>query len=335
MDKIQVHPTGLVDPKDPLNPTKFLGPEALRASGGILVNQIGKRFVNELGLRDSVTNAIFNNCIPMKLNEENKIGNVISYLVMNSASVQLFQAPVFEFYKKRGFFVEYTNARDLAEKLGFEISTFQNVLINYTLAKENKIKDEFSKTVFPVAFSIEEPLFIGMVTPSIHYTMGGVAIDKNAKVLRKSNLQPIPNLYAAGEVTGGVHGGNRLAGNSLLECVVYARIAAYQATNLNQPLHLKQLQNILKQNNIIIKSKPIERIENAIKSNLIDEKFQSLFPLPIIIPDLIVNLKENQVNEAMKIIEQFNSIIFEQNKIISKVDINIDLTNPIIVLQIQ
>jgi succinate dehydrogenase/fumarate reductase flavoprotein subunit len=44
MDKVQLHPTGLVDPKDPNNPTKFLGPEALRAAGGILLNQEGKRF---------------------------------------------------------------------------------------------------------------------------------------------------------------------------------------------------------------------------------------------------------------------------------------------------
>ena len=54
MDKIQIHPTGFVDPKDPLNAVKFLGPEALRGCGGILINQHGKRFVDELGRRDHV-----------------------------------------------------------------------------------------------------------------------------------------------------------------------------------------------------------------------------------------------------------------------------------------
>jgi len=59
MNKIQVHPTGFVDPKDPLNPVKFLGPEALRGCGGILLNKKGERFVNELGRRDHVSQEIF------------------------------------------------------------------------------------------------------------------------------------------------------------------------------------------------------------------------------------------------------------------------------------
>ena len=55
MDQIQIHPTGFVDPNDPYSATKFLGPELLRGSGGILLDQTGKRFCNELGLRDYIT----------------------------------------------------------------------------------------------------------------------------------------------------------------------------------------------------------------------------------------------------------------------------------------
>lgn len=63
-----------------------------------------------------------------------------------------------------------------------------------------------------------------IITPSIHYTMGGVKINDKAQVLREDNTV-IEGLYGAGEVTGGVHGENRLAGNSLLECVIFGRIA--------------------------------------------------------------------------------------------------------------
>ena len=59
LEQVQVHPTGFVDPKDPDNQTKFLAPEALRGCGGILLNQKGNRFVDELDLRDAVTEAIF------------------------------------------------------------------------------------------------------------------------------------------------------------------------------------------------------------------------------------------------------------------------------------
>jgi succinate dehydrogenase/fumarate reductase flavoprotein subunit len=85
-------------------------------------------------------------------------------------------------------------------------------------------KDEFGKVKFGTEFKYEEEIYVGVVTPSIHYTMGGVRINENAEVLDK-NGRVINGLFAAGEVTGGVHGGNRLGGNSLLECAVFGKIA--------------------------------------------------------------------------------------------------------------
>lgn len=69
-------------------------------------------------------------------------------------------------------------------------------------------------------------LGVSTITPSIHYTMGGLEINEKAQILREVNgkTEPIVNLYGAGEVTAGVHGGNRLGGNSLLECVVCTRV---------------------------------------------------------------------------------------------------------------
>ena len=67
-----------------------------------------------------------------------------------------------------------------------------------------------------------------IITPSIHYTMGGIRINTQGQVMREDNEQ-IPGLFAAGEVTGGLHGANRLAGNSLLECAVFGRVAGKSA----------------------------------------------------------------------------------------------------------
>ncbi|CAE7750645.1 osm1, partial [Symbiodinium necroappetens] len=86
-------------------------------------------------------------------------------------------------------------------------------------------KDEFGRTVFPAGhFPIEadESFYVGEVVPVIHYTMGGIAINPEGQVLDQRG-DPIPKLYAIGEASGGVHGDNRLAGNSLLECTVFGR----------------------------------------------------------------------------------------------------------------
>ncbi len=96
-------------------------------------------------------------------------------------------------------------------------------------AQPGERTDEFGKRVFPVPFDPTQPLLAARVTPSIHYSMGGLKIDADTRVLAENGGQPIKGLFAAGEVTGGVHGKNRLAGNSLLECVVFGRIAGQNA----------------------------------------------------------------------------------------------------------
>merc|ERR1712190_72505 len=85
-------------------------------------------------------------------------------------------------------------------------------------------KDEFNRTVFPEGHwpvDLDEEFYVGKIVPVIHYTMGGIAIDTDGRVLTEANVTPIPGLFAIGEASGGVHGDNRLAGNSLLECTVF------------------------------------------------------------------------------------------------------------------
>merc|ERR1712179_548397 len=68
-----------------------------------------------------------------------------------------------------------------------------------------------------------EPFYVAIITPVIHYCMGGAEVNAKGQVMGQSG--PIAGLYAAGEVAGGVHGNNRLGGNSLLDCVVFGRVA--------------------------------------------------------------------------------------------------------------
>jgi hypothetical protein len=95
--KVQVHPTGFVDPSAPLNPTKILAAEALRGCGGILVNSAGQRFVNELGLRNKVTEEIFRCCSKLNFNGRSD-GVVVAYLILNEDAVRQFQDGAFQFY---------------------------------------------------------------------------------------------------------------------------------------------------------------------------------------------------------------------------------------------
>ncbi len=221
MEKIQVHPTGFVDPRDPLKNHKILAAENLRAVGGILLNHEGKRFVNELGLRDHVTDAIMNNCAPYAHS-----GPKVSYLVLNESAAKAFQKSALNFYITMGLVQRFETVIEWANFIGVDPEILRNTFINYAQSAARN-KDTFGKTTFPVTFSCSEPIYCMLVTPCLHYCMGGVRFDERARVIGENG--PINGLYAAGEVTGGLHGANRLAGNSLLECVVFGRIAGNSA----------------------------------------------------------------------------------------------------------
>merc|ERR1711877_45664 len=86
---------------------------------------------------------------------------------------------------------------------------------------------KFYHNVIPGSKVATEPFYVAIITPVIHYCMGGSEVNAKGQVMGKSG--PIPGLYAAGEVAGGVHGNNRLGGNSLLDCVVFGRVTAREA----------------------------------------------------------------------------------------------------------
>jgi flavocytochrome c len=219
MDKVQIHPTGFVDPKDSNNPSKILCAEVMRGVGGVLLCQ-GKRFCNELGTRDYVVS---------QMTERNKETHDESfYLLLSSAAAKKANEHV-GFYSWKGLLHKLPGVDKVEEYIKTEPGTVRQMLLQYQEDAKSGT-DAFGKTSFPDLFSTDldtEDFYVGCVTPVLHYCMGGVTINSSGQVLNEEQ-QVIPGLWAAGEVAGGVHGGNRLAGNSLLECLVYGRIIGKQ-----------------------------------------------------------------------------------------------------------
>jgi len=111
----------------------------------------------------------------------------------------------------------------LAKEMGIAVSELEAEFQRYNSYAE-KNNDPFGKKYFHnLPFSVKDYFYAAVVCPVVHYTMGGLDISPAAEV--KGAKGPIPGLYCAGEVMGGVHGKNRLGGNSLLDCVVYGRVA--------------------------------------------------------------------------------------------------------------
>ncbi|TPP44361.1 flavocytochrome c family protein [Leishmania donovani] len=239
MDKVQLHPTGLIDPKDPSNRTKYLGPEALRGSGGILLNKNGERFVNELDLRSVVSQAI----IAQDNEYPNSGGSKFAYCVLSEEAATLFGKNSLTYYwKSQGLFTRVDDMKALAELIGCSVESLHRTLETYERQSTGKKAcPRTGKLVFPSVVGTKGPYYVAYVTPSIHYTMGGCFISPAAELLMEDHsvnifedMHPILGLFGAGEVTGGVHGRNRLGGNSLLECVVFGKIAGDRAATILQ-----------------------------------------------------------------------------------------------------
>ncbi|KAK0404683.1 hypothetical protein QR680_017570 [Steinernema hermaphroditum] len=244
MEHVQVHPTAFLDPKDPSAGTKFLAAEALRGKGALLVSSKGVRFANELGRRDYLSAKIQAEGTELPENKEWKF----VYMLMTDEMADSFGRPAFNFYANiKGFFTKFENANTLAEHIGCDSSALRETFDSYNgfvkdaKNSEKRVRDSFDKTIFPAEISVDASIYAAKITPALHYTMGGLKIDKSAVVFNEFSQKPFNGLLAAGEVTGGVHGRNRLAGNSLLECVIFGRIAGKVSSRLNFPLDKLEL----------------------------------------------------------------------------------------------
>ena len=118
---------------------------------------------------------------------------------------------------------------DLAAAYGMSPQVLRRTVAGYNAAVSEGLRDEFGKPLGQGAEPLTEPPFYGIrVWPKVHHTPGGIGINANAQVL---DLQgwPIPGLFAAGEVCGGIHGASRLGSCALTECMVFGRIAGQAA----------------------------------------------------------------------------------------------------------
>lgn len=202
IEQIQTHPT--VHPE-----TQTMYTEAVRGNGAILVNKEGKRFIDELQTRDVVSEAILAQ------------PDEISYIVFDQKVRDGLKA--IEKYISAGIIFEADTIEDLANQIGVDATALAETMKTYAEAAESGTDAEFGRA------SMEETLttpkyYAGLCAPAIHHTMGGVKINTNTEVLKEDGTA-IAGLFAAGEVTGGVHGANRLGGNAVTDIVVFGRIA--------------------------------------------------------------------------------------------------------------
>jgi flavocytochrome c len=217
LEKVQVHPTGLVDPKDPEAKVKFLAAEALRGVGGLLIDNTGNRFVDELQHRDYVTNKMWeHNKFPIRL-------------VLNPTSSKEIEWHI-KHYAGRGLMKHYKSGYELAKDIGCSPEALKKTFSAHNGYAKAPGSDPFGKKYFSGGeFNMDMAYNVALMTPVLHYTMGGLEIGPDSAV-HGDGAAAIPGLFACGEVAGGVHGANRLGGSSLLGCVVFGRVAGASAS---------------------------------------------------------------------------------------------------------
>ena len=208
MDQIQIHPTVEAN-------TAALITEGLRGDGAILVNANGERFVDEVGTRDVVSAA-----------EIAQPGSY-SWLIVDQAMADA--SSVIQGYIKKGYTKTGATYEELAKELDVDPATFANTMETWNSYVEAKNDPDFGRTSFANQLN-NGPYYAIKVTAGVHHTMGGVTINSATEVLKEDGTV-IPGLFAAGEVTGGVHGANRLGGTAVADFVVFGRIAGESAAN--------------------------------------------------------------------------------------------------------
>lgn len=188
------------------------------------VNQEGKRFVNESSRRDVLAKAILKQtgsyCYVISTFQNSRMdsdykNNYHLYLTDLIASGAVVQADTLE---------------ELAEKIGCPVDTFVETCTNFNKYVAESNDPECGRVVFPdnAALEMEGPFYACKRAPAVHHTMGGIKVNVKNQALAEDG-SVIPGLYAAGEVTGGFHGSNRLGGNAISEVITTGRNAA---TNL-------------------------------------------------------------------------------------------------------
>jgi cytochrome b involved in lipid metabolism len=204
------------------------------------------RFCNELGTRKYISDKMLS------------MPDDSFYLVLSSLAASAANKHV-DWYRAKGLLQSFHGVGALADWMGGDKVSLMDSLHHYH-QNASKGLDDFSKSLLinlPGTDLENETFHAGRVTPVVHYCMGGLAMNTEGQVLRQ-NGKPLSGLFAAGEVTGNLHGDNRLGGNSLLECTVYGRIIG-NSTSISHEisrsgLTLKGESDVVVSNGLLLKS---------------------------------------------------------------------------------
>ena len=209
IEQIQIHPTVI-------KKNGALISESMRARGGFLLNKNGKRFTNELLTRDVVS-----------ANELKQPGG-IAYLVIDNSIYS--KNKMAQNYTAEKLMTKCDTIADVAKLIGVDEKVVQASFDQYHKAFDNKKDDLFGRPEMLIRMD-QAPYFVAEFTPGIHHTMGGVKIDTEARVISTKG-KIIPGLYAAGEVTGWIHGPNRVCGNAIPDALSYGNVAGINASSM-------------------------------------------------------------------------------------------------------
>lgn len=185
----------------------------------VIVNREGKRFVNEFSGRDVLTKAAINQGGLFYLIADDEIKKTAANTSQEKIDHQV----------EAGTLFRADTIEELAVKVGMEPVILTDTVTKYNSYVDQGFDPEFHKDTFSLKVE-KAPFYATPRKPAVHHTMGGLKIDTNACVLDE-NGQPIKNLYAAGEVAGGIHAGNRLGGNALTDIFTFGRIAGKTAVD--------------------------------------------------------------------------------------------------------
>lgn len=186
----------------------------------IFINKEGERFVREDGRRDEICLNVIAQTDSMFYMLES--GDGAGYVDINDPNWRSADGFTFDYLKENGYIVVADTLEELAEELGMEYETLQATVDAFNAAVESG-DDEFGRTLFST--KLENGPWVATARQAcVHHTMGGVTIDTEARILNEAG-EAISGLYAAGEITGGIHGGNRLGGNAVVDTVVFGKLA--------------------------------------------------------------------------------------------------------------
>ncbi|MTK07112.1 MAG: flavocytochrome c [Hungatella sp.] len=185
----------------------------------VIVNKNGRRFVNEFSGRDVLTKAAIDQGGLFYLIADDEIKKTAANTSQEKLDRQV----------EAGTLFRADTIEELAVKVGMDPEVLKETIIKYNSYVDAGFDPEFHKDTFSLKVE-KAPFYATPRKPAVHHTMGGLKIDTNTHVLDE-NGQPIKHLYAAGEVAGGIHAGNRLGGNALTDIFTFGRIAGKTAVD--------------------------------------------------------------------------------------------------------